>query len=189
MKLIRIQWTGHLDPFGSSADMRMTLPVDISTMEIFRVSSDETFGTAIATIPDEFLALALKHGVQIHATAREVDEHGNWNFEATPKIESSECHGEGISEVTDVKRDGRVSWQWKITARKKHPAYAHVSVRSRDGEIPAFGGLFVTHRLPVWYESAGAKRLIVVSVIGVVLSALAAVASAIAAWLSLGHPA
>ena len=189
MKRIRVNWTGYLDPFGtsSSADRRPTLPPDLSTMAIFRVSSEDEMGTAIATVPDEFLALALEHGVQIHASACELDEHGNWNFRATrPKIQSSGCHGEGLSEVKDLNEevnfDGHVIWQWKITAKKKHPAHAHVSVRACDDEILGHYGLFVTHRLPAWYESTRARRLIVASMIALGLSALAAVASAIAAW-------
>lgn len=183
MKRIRIEWTGHLDPFGSSAGMRMTLPPDMSMMVIFKVSSEDAPGTAIATIPDEFLALALEHGVQIHAAAYELSESDNIDFHATrPKIQSSQCHGEGLSEMKEVNLDGHVIWQWKIPARKKHPAHAYVSVRAGDDEFPPFGGLFVTHRVPVWYESTRGKRLIVLSMIALGLSALAAVASAIAAW-------
>lgn len=156
-------------------------------MEIFRVSSKDELGTVIATIPDEFLALALEHGVLIHASARELDERGNWNFRATrPKIQSSECHGEGLSEMKDPredsKSDGHVFWQWKITAKKKHPAHAYICVRACDEEILGRYGLFVTHRVPVWYESTNARRLIFASMIALGLSALAAVASAIAAW-------
>lgn len=163
-------------------------------MEIFRVSSKDELETAIATIPDEFLALAMEHGVQIHATVRQrdenVDEHGEWNFRTTrPKIQSLPCDGEGLSEMKDPregpKSEGRVVWRWKITAKKKHPSHAYVCVRPCDDEVPGHYGLFVTHRLPVWYESKSARVFIVASMIALGLSALAAVASAVAAWLSL----
>ena len=185
MKRIRVDWTGYLDPFGTphSAYLRLTLPLDMSMMPIFRVSSKNEVGTAIATIPDEFLALALEHGVRIHASAHELDEHDDVNFRATrPKIRSLECHGEGLSEMKDANSDGHVIWQWKITAKKKHPAHAYVCVRACDDEVLSQQGLFVTHRLPAWYESTSARRLIVVSIVALGLSALAAVASAIAVW-------
>lgn len=185
MKKIRVDWTGYLDPFGTphSVYLRLTLPLDMSMMPIFRVSSKDEIGTVIATIPDEFLALALEHGVRIRASARELDEHDNVNFRATrPKIRSSACHGEGLSEMKDANSDGSVVWEWKITAKKKHPAHAYVCVHACDDEVLGQHGLFVTHRLPTWYESTGARRLIVASMIALGLSALAAVASAIAAW-------
>ena len=189
MKRIEVDWTGYLDPFGTShsAGMPPTVPPDLSTIAIFRVSSRDELGAAIATIPDEFLALALEHGVRIHASAHELDEHGSWDFRASsPKIQSLECHGEGLSEMQNLtegpKSDGHVFWQWKITAKKKHPAHAYVSVRACDDERFGRYGLFVTHRLPAWYESTSARRLIVASMIALGLSALAAVASAIAAW-------
>lgn len=196
MKKITVDWTGYLDPFGTSysAETRPTLPLDMSMMEIFRVSSKDELETAIATIPDEFLALAMEHGVQIHATVRQrdenVDEHGEWNFRTTrPKIQSLPCDGEGLSEMKDPregpKSEGRVVWRWKITAKKKHPSHAYVCVRPCDDEVPGHYGLFVTHRLPVWYESKSARVFIVASMIALGLSALAAVASAVAAWLSL----
>lgn len=188
MKRIRVNWIGCVDSLGTSysAGMRPTVPLDMSLMEIFRVSSEDDMGTATAIIPDEFLAVALEHGVRILAFARELDERGNLNRGAArPKIRSSQHHGERLSEMKDLTLDGCVAWQWKITAKKKHPAHAYVSVRACDGETPDHYGLFVTHRVPVWYESTGARRLIVASMIALGLSALAAVASAVAAWLSL----
>ena len=185
MTRIRIEWTGYLDPFGTShsGGKGPTLPLEVSIMEIFRVTREDELGRALATIPDEFLALALEHGVQIHATASELDERGNRvSRTSRPKIQSFQCHGDGLSEMEGQKPDGRVIWQWKIPAKKKHPAHVHVSVRVGD-EIPVHYGLFVTHRVPVWYESTSGKRLIRFSVIAVLLSTLAAVASAIAAWL------
>lgn len=185
MKKIRVDWTGYLDPFGTSHStyLRLTLPLDMSMMPIFRVSSEDKVGTVIETIPDEFLALALEHGVLIRASARALDEHDNVNFRATrPKIQSLECHGEGLSEMKDANSDWSVVWQWKITAKKKHPAHAYVCVRACDDEVLGQHGLFVTHRLPAWYESTSARWLIYASMIALGLSALAAVASAIAAW-------
>ena len=87
--------------------------------------------------------------------------------------------------MKDLTLDRCVAWQWKIAVKKKHPAHAYVSVRTCDDETPDHYGLFVTHRVPMWYESTSARRLIVASMIALGLSALAAVASAVAAWLSL----
>ena len=87
--------------------------------------------------------------------------------------------------MKDLNLDGCVAWQWKITVKKKQPAHAYVSVRACDDEILDHYGLFLTHRLPAWYESTSARWLIVASLIFLGLSALAAVASAIAAWMKL----
>lgn len=84
--------------------------------------------------------------------------------------------------MKNLNPDERAIWQWKITAKKKHPAYAHVSARTHHDKIPVDHQLFVTHRVPVWYESTSARWLIVASMISLGLSALAAVASAVAAW-------